>query len=456
MMTTNEILNSQYKFFINGETLSYEFRLNALKKLYYAIKKRQDEISNALKSDLSKSGFESYTSEIGFSLMEIKYLTKNLKKFMKPKRVKTELLNFPANSKIYSEPFGNVLIMSPWNYPFLLTISPLAGAIAAGNTAILKPSNYSVATSKVMKDIISGIFHENYIALIEGDRYVNQDLLNLKFDYIFFTGSKAVGKIVMEKASKHLTPVSLELGGKSPTIVDKSAKIALAAKRIAWGKSLNSGQTCVAPDYCLVHQSIAKEFTLELKKAFIELNGENAENNVNYPKIINEKKYERLKGLLNSSDIIFGGAYSDLNEKIAPTIVNANWDSEIMKEEIFGPIMPIIQYEDIDDIITKIKSRPRPLALYIFTEDADIKNKILSRISFGGGCVNDTIMHLASSHMPFGGVGDSGMGGYHGKYSFDTFSHKKSVLDKFTFMDVKTRYGNNYEKDFNLVKKLLK
>lgn len=456
MITTDEILNAQRNFFLNKETLSYEFRLNALKKLYNAIDKNQAEISNALKSDLSKSGFESYSTEIGFALMEIKYLIKNLKKFMKPKRVKTGLANFPSKSRIYSEPFGNVLIMSPWNYPFLLTISPLAGAIASGNTAILKPSNYSVDTSQVMKDIISGIFHKNYVALIEGDRYVNQDLLNLKFDYIFFTGSKAVGKIVMEKAAEHLTPVSLELGGKSPTIVDKSAKIALAAKRIAWGKSLNSGQTCVAPDYCLVEQSIANEFTSELKKAFIELNGENAENNVNYPKIINEKKYERLKGLLDSSDIIFGGTYSDKNEKIAPTIVRANWDSEIMKEEIFGPIIPIIVYENLDDIIAKIKARPRPLALYIFTEDANIKNKILNRISFGGGCVNDTIMHLVSSYMPFGGVGESGMGRYHGKFSFDTFSHKKSVLDKSTFMDVKIRYGKKYEKDFNLVKKLMK
>lgn len=363
-------------------------------------------------------------------------------------------MHFMSSCYRISEPYGISLIMSPWNYPFQLTIAPLIGSIAGGNCTVVKPSAYSPATSAVMAKILGECFQPEYISVIEGGREANQALLDEKFDYIFFTGSVSVGKTVMASASKNLTPVTLELGGKSPCIVDREATIDLAARRIVWGKFLNAGQTCVAPDYLLVHRDVKKELINCMKKYILEFYGKYPCKNEEFPKIINDKHFRRIKEYLNNGEIVVGGEFDDKGLRIAPTVLdNIKWEDPIMQEEIFGPLLPVLEFTDISEAILSVKSRPKPLALYLFTTSKEVETRIVRNISFGGGCINDTIVHLATSNMPFGGVGESGMGGYHGKWSFDTFTHTKSILKKSNLIDIKLRYPP-YGNKLNIFKKL--
>jgi len=455
----DEVLSKQKDFFINGNTLPLKNRLNALKKLKNTILKYEKEILNALFSDLGKSEYESYMCEVGLTLSEISYMLKNLKKFAKPEKVKTPLAQFNAKSYKLACPYGNVLIMSPWNYPFLLSITPLIDAISAGNTAIVKPSAYSPATSSIIEKIISESFSEEYIAVLTGGRQENSALLEKKFDLIFFTGSQNVGKLVLNKAAQYLTPVILELGGKSPCIVDETAKIELSAKRIVFGKFLNCGQTCVAPDYILCHNSI-KEKLIEQIKAQIKLQyGENPLQNSLYGKIINQKHFDRLCGLIDTNKVVIGGKSNHDTLKIEPTIIdNATWQDDIMKEEIFGPILPILTFEKIEEIYQLLANKEKPLALYLFSQNKENIKNITTKCSFGGGCINDTIIHLATSEMGFGGVGESGMGSYHGKDGFNAFSHKKSIVNKKLWIDLPMRYQPYKINSFNekLIRKFLK
>lgn len=455
-MNVKEILDKQRLFYGTGKTKKMSYRIKNLKLLYKSIQKYENDIMEALKLDLNKAPFEGYATEIGMVLEEISYILKHMEGFLKAKRVRTPLAQFPSVSKIYKEPYGNVLIIAPWNYPFLLSISPLVGAIACGNCVIIKPSNHSPATSSVIKRIIEDTFDEDYITVIEGGREANQSLLDNKFDLIFFTGSKHVGKIVMEKAAQNLTPVVLELGGKSPCIIDKTADLKMAGKRVAWGKGVNAGQTCVAPDYLLVHKDVKSDFVNELKKNIEMIFGSKAEENLEFPKIINRKHFDRLNGLIETGKVIYGGKANEKTNQIGFTLMdNVGWDDPIMQEEIFGPILPIIVYEDLNEAIKLINNRPKPLALYLFTKSKEIEKKIIKEVSYGGGCINDTIIHLATSHMGFGGVGESGMGSYHGKASIDTFSHSKSVLKKSNFIDLPVRYPP-YGKKLKLLKKIMK
>ncbi|MBQ8731158.1 MAG: aldehyde dehydrogenase [Lachnospiraceae bacterium] len=435
------IVDKQRKFFDSGATLPVSYRVNALKKLKTVILEHNEDILKALKEDLGKSNFEAYMCEVGMVLSELTYMIKHIKRFAKEKRVATPLAQFASRSFIKPSPYGNVLIMSPWNYPFMLAIDPLIDAIAAGNTAVVKPSAYSPATSSIIKTIIAKAFAPEYVTVVTGGREENQALLDQEFDYIFFTGSYAVGKEVMYHASKRLTPITLELGGKSPCIVDSSAKIKLAAKRIVFGKFLNCGQTCVAPDYILCDEKIANDLISELKVETVKQYGSNPLKNADYGKIINSKHFLRLLSLIDSEKVVQGGQSNEKQLRIAPTIMtNVSYDDAIMQEEIFGPIMPIITYKDIDEALAYINSQPKPLALYLFSENKKMQDKVLSKCSFGGGCINDTIIHLATSNMGFGGVGQSGMGSYHGREGFNTFSHRKSIVDKKTWLDLPMRY----------------
>ena len=440
-MNIDEILNSQKEYFAIGETLNVKFRIQMLKKLYATVKKYQNEINAALKADLGKSDFEGFMCETGLTLTEISYMIRHTKKFASRKIVYTPFAQFASVSFKQPSPYGNVLIMSPWNYPFLLTIDPLADAIAAGNTAIVKPSAYSPETSKIIKKIIEECFPPKYVAVVTGGRKENAELLTKKFDFVFFTGSQSVGKEVLRHTAETLTPAILELGGKSPCIIDESAKIKLAAKRVVFGKYLNCGQTCVAPDYILCHKSVKDEFAAEVIKQVKKQYGENPLSNPDYGKIVNQKHFERLLGLIDSSKVVLGGTSSKDTLQIAPTVMdNVTFEDAVMQEEIFGPIMPIITYERYEDLFEILRDKQKPLALYIFSQNKAHIKQITQRISFGGGCVNDTIIHLATSEMGFGGVGESGMGSYHGKAGFDAFSHTKSIVDKKTFMDLPMRY----------------
>ena len=440
-MNINEIIIKQKEFFNTGKTLDVKFRKENLKKLYMAVKKYEDEINKALKADLGKSDFEGFMCEVGLSLTEISYMIKNTARFSKRKIVATPLPQFASVSFKKPSPYGNVLIMSPWNYPFLLTIEPLADAIAAGNTAVVKPSAYSPETSKVIEKIIKDCFEPEYVACITGGRKENAALLDQKFDMVFFTGSQNVGKEVLRKCAEHLTPAVLELGGKSPCIVDSSAKIKLAAKRIVFGKYLNCGQTCVAPDYILCDKSVVKELIAEIKKQIIRQYGQKPLDNQDYGKIVNEKHFERLLSLINKDKVVIGGNGDANTLQIEPTLMeNVTFDDAVMGEEIFGPILPVITYDKFEDLFDILRDKQKPLALYIFSENKKNTDSVLSRISFGGGCVNDVVIHLATSEMGFGGVGESGMGAYHGKTGFDAFSHTKSIVDKKTFMDLPMRY----------------
>ena len=454
---TEIIIQHQRDFFATGIPLEIPFRKIALKKLYNAIKHYENDICDALKTDLGKSEAESFMCEVGLSLSEISEQIKHLDKRCKPKKVSAGLVNFPAQGYLVPEPYGVVLIMSPWNYPFMLTMEPLAGAIAAGNCCVVKPSAYSPATSAVIAKIIKEAFPPKFVAVIEGGRQENQLLLEQKFDYIFFTGSVSVGKQVMEKAAAHLTPVTLELGGKSPCIVDKTADISLAAKRIVFGKFINCGQTCVAPDYILAQRSIKDELVRELifwtKKMYTESPLENPD----YGKIVNEKHFRRLQGLMKSGKLVYGGK-SELNTlQIEPTILDhvMPYDA-IMQEEIFGPILPVLTVESMGEAKSFVQSHPKPLACYVFTNDAEVEEMFVKSVSFGGGCINDTIMHLTVPTLPFGGVGDSGMGSYHGKKSFETFSHEKSILKKSNLLDPEVRYQPYADWKKKLIRMLLK
>lgn len=455
MKDIKEIVKLQKDYYLSGKTLELTFRLNALKKLQAAIKEHENDVFEALKKDLNKAPFESYASEIGLVYTELKDAIHNLYRWNRKKRVRTPIVHFKSTSYIVSEPYGVALIMSPWNYPFQLTIAPLIGAIAGGNCNVIKPSAYSPATSAIIAKIIRESFPEKYIAVIEGGREANQELLKEKFDYIFFTGSVSVGKLVMESASKHLTPVTLELGGKSPCIVAKDADIDLSAKRIIWGKTLNSGQTCVCPDYLLVHRDVKQELINAMKKYITRFYGEEPCRNKEFPRIVNEKHFNRLKNLIDGSEIICGGDSNEATLQISPTLLDhVTWNDPVMQEEIFGPILPILEYEDIEEVITMVNSHPKPLALYLFTRSKELEDRIVKCVPFGGGCINDTLVHLATSYMPFGGVGDSGMGGYHGKWSFDTFTHKKSILKKSNMLDINIRYAP-YKDKLKLLKKML-
>jgi aldehyde dehydrogenase (NAD+) len=452
------ILEKQRNYFNTGATRDLEFRMEKLSILKKSIQKNEKQISEALWSDLHKSEFEAYATEIGIILEEISFVMKHLKSWSKTKKVKTPLMHFLSSSYIYSEPYGVSLIMSPWNYPFQLTMAPLIGAIAAGNCAMLKPSKYSPKTTEIMIKIITECFSEEFVAIVEpyGGRESIQALLQQEFDYIFFTGSVPVGKKVMEAAAKYLTPVTLELGGKSPCIVDMDSDIKLAAKRITWGKFLNAGQTCVAPDYLLVHKSVKKQLLNEIVGCIKEFFGEDPSKSNDFPRIVNERQFDRLIALLDKGQMVTGGGYNKEERYIAPTIIeNITWEDPIMLDEIFGPILPIVEFEDLEEVIKMVNSKPKPLALYFFSNNKEHQERIIKMISYGGGCINDTIIHVASTYAPFGGVGASGMGCYHGKGSFDLFSHKKSVIKKSNIIDIKVRYAP-YNDKIKLLKQLMK
>ena len=442
---TNEqiqsLLEKQRVYYKSGATIPVKFRIEQLKKLYATVKKYETEVNDALTSDLGKSHYEGFMCESGLVLAEISYMIRHTKRFAKRKTVYTPLAQFASHSFKQPVPYGNTLIMSPWNYPFLLTIDPLADAIAAGNTAIVKPSAYSPATSKVIEKIITECFAPEYVAIVTGGRAENSALLEQKFDFVFFTGSQAVGKEVLRHTAEHLTPVVLELGGKSPCIVDASANIKLAAKRIVWGKYLNCGQTCVAPDYILCERSIKDEFVTEVVKQIKKQFGENPLKNKDYGKIINEKHFNRLCGLIDKTKVVIGGNVNEDTCQITPTVMdNVTYDDAVMGEEIFGPIMPVLTFDNFDSLMDELKGKDKPLALYIFSSDKKHIKRVTTELSYGGGCINDVVIHLATSEMAFGGVGESGMGGYHGKDGFDAFSHYKSIVDKKTWMDLPMRY----------------
>ena len=443
-MTEQEIkdlVTRQRKYFQTGATLPVSVRVDALKRLYGVISGCEKEIHTALKRDLGKSGFESYMCETGLVLEEISYMLKHIHRFVREKNVRTPLAQFHSRSFKKPSPYGVTLIMSPWNYPFMLTLSPLVDALAAGNTAVVKPSAYSPHTSDVILQILSQCFDPEYVAVVTGGRAENTCLLREHFDYVFFTGSQFVGKEVMRNAAEHLTPVTLELGGKSPCIVDKSADIKLAARRIVFGKYLNCGQTCVAPDYIYCHRSVKDRLVKEVQKQIQKQYGKQPLRNPNYGKIINEKHFDRLLGLIDKNKTVHGGDSDRHALRIEPTVLdNVTFADAVMQEEIFGPIMPILIFDSMDEVIHNINAMPHPLALYFFTSDKAAAKKVTSRCGFGGGCINDTIIHLATTEMGFGGFGESGMGAYHGKIGFDTFSHYKSIVDKKTWLDLPMRY----------------
>ena len=440
-MKIEKIVERQRKFFSTDRTKELRFRLEALNRLEMSIKEHEEDINAALKKDLNKSTFESYMTEVGMTLAELSYVKKNLP-FWNMKNWKlSPLAQFHADSFTVSEPYGVVLVMSPWNYPFMLCMEPLIGAIAAGNCCVLKPSAYAPTVSKVVSVVIRDAFPGKYVAVVEGGRKENTELLEQRFDYIFFTGGVTVGKMVMEKASRNLTPVTLELGGKSPCIVTRDAKLSLAAKRLVFGKFLNSGQTCVAPDYLLIDERVKEEFLAYVVYWIEKMLGKEPLDNPDYPKMINEKHYQRVLNLIKGEKICCGGYGNQDTLQITPTVLeDVSWDAPVMQEEIFGPVLPVLTFKTLDEAIEKVKEREKPLALYLFTQRKDVEEKVLRTLSFGGGCINDTIIHLATSRMGFGGVGNSGMGSYHGKKSYETFSHEKSIVKKHTWIDLPIRY----------------
>jgi aldehyde dehydrogenase (NAD+) len=428
-MNYSEIISKQRVFFNTNQTKDISFRINQLQKLKTLLKEQESAFYDAIYQDFKKSEFETYTAELSFIYDEINTAIKKLPKWAKKKRNRTNLVNLPARSYTLAEPLGVCLVMGAWNYPYQLSLLPLITAIAAGNTVVLKPSEVPSATSSIMAALINNNFPPEFLYVVEGGIPETTDLLKEKFDKIFFTGSTAVGKIIYKAAAKHLTPVTLELGGKSPAIITKETNIKETAKRIIWAKFLNAGQTCIAPDYILVENSIKDEMLKAFKKQIEQF--DYSFDNDNYVQIINDRNYNRLVNLIDKGKLFFGGETDKSGRYIAPTILSeVHFDDDVMKEEIFGPILPVISFTDLDKIIHTIKQRPKPLSLYIFTKNRKIRNKILLEISFGGGAVNDAVMHISNSHLAFGGVGDSGMGSYHGKAGFDDFSHFKSILEK--------------------------
>lgn len=436
----HSIVNAQRDFFEKGNTQSVEKRVEYLKKIKRYLYENEVEIAKALKADLGKSPYESYLCEIAVVVAEVNYMLKNIHKLARKKTVMTPFGQQLSHSYILPKPYGVTLIMSPWNYPFMLTIPPVIDAVAAGNTCVVKTSAYSKHTGELVKNMLESIFPKEYVTVITGGREENQHLLNEKFDYIFFTGSKAVGKYILQKAAETITPVTLELGGKSPTIVDETAKLKIAARRLVFGKGFNVGQTCVAPDYVYVHKSVKDKFIGYVKEEIVRQFGD-CLSNEDYGCIINEKHFNRINSLIDQSKVVFGGKSDEKTRKIQLTVMDGvTWDDAVMKEEIFGPVLPFMTYENLDDVIDEIRSHDKPLALYVFSSSKKNIEKIHSSCSFGGGCVNETDIHVITTAMGFGGVGESGMGQYHGKAGFDTFTHYTSIVDKKTWIDLGQRY----------------
>jgi len=455
MTDFSAIAQSSREYFATGCTRDVEFRINSLRKLEAYIKSHDEDIMAALKSDLGKAPFEAYATEVGAVLDELRFTLKRLKGWSRPRRVSSNLKSFPSTAWRYPEPCGVALIISPWNYPFMLSVVPIVAAVAAGNCAIVKPSAYAPASSSMIAQMCAEVFDAAHIAVIEGGRVENQALLEQRFDIILFTGSTTVGRLVLQAAARYLTPVILELGGKTPCIIDETANLKLAAKRIVWGKLINAGQTCVAPDYLLAHSSIKEELVSELAAAIKTLYGEQPLESPDYSRIINEKHFCRLLSLLEGETVAYGGAASLSSLKIEPTILDkVSWDAPVMNEEIFGPLLPVLTYSAREEAVQLINSRPKPLAMYLFTSSKDSERFFLQSLSFGGGCINDTVVHLSVPCLPFGGVGESGMGSYHGKAGFDAFTHYRSVLNKSKRIDIPLRYPPYTPSALKLLKKL--
>lgn len=437
-----ELLKKQHHFFHSGKTKEIDFRKQALKKLLEVIQKKESKICDALYKDFKKPKFECIATETAIIIKELKLAIKNIKQWSKPSKVASSVLNFPSRDYIYNQPYGTVLIISPWNYPFQLAISPLIGAIAAGNTVVIKPSEHTTHTAKVLEEIITNVFIKEHVTLIQGGVETSQELLNCKWDYVFFTGSVSVGRVVAKAIAEHLTPSTLELGGKNPTIIDETAKLKLTAKRIVFGKFINAGQTCIAPDYLLVHEKIKDAFITALKYEIKHFYGSNPKESKDYARIINEKQFNRLTALIDHEKVKIGGQVDLKDLYISPTVIlNPSLRSEIMQDEIFGPLLPILIYQTEEDIDLILKRYQNPLSVYIFTSRRRFAEKMIRKYSFGGGTINDTLIHFVNDRLPFGGVGNSGMGAYHGKHTFDTFSHKKSIVKKATWLDIPLRYA---------------
>lgn len=460
-MRVKQLCSLQREFFFSGATRPTEFRKDALKKLLASIRRHEDEILDALHTDLGKAPMEGFLTETMIVKQEIQYALRYLSRWVRPRRAATPLVHFPASSRIYNDPLGVVLILAPWNYPFQLCLAPLVAAIAAGNCAVIKSSRLSGATGAAIQKVIAEAFPPEYVACVDSSIDTNDDILAERYDHILFTGSEYVGKIVMAAAARNLTPVTLELGGKSPCIVDSTANVELSAKRIVWGKWLNAGQTCVAPDFILAHRQVKEPLIEALKKYIVQFYGEDPANNPDFPKIVNRHHFERLANLLpgpeEAEKVRFGGILNERTGRIAPTLLDsATFESRIMREEIFGPILPIIEYESTDEILRTLLQKPTPLALYIFTKNQELARHVTGTLRFGGGCVNDTVVHQANHHLPFGGVGASGMGAYHGRTGFETFSHRKGVLTKSLLFDFPVRYPPYLDRLFRLLRKIFR
>ncbi|MCK9231022.1 MAG: aldehyde dehydrogenase [Syntrophales bacterium] len=456
-MNLEKRVKIQREYFRSGITLDISFRTRQLKILEEAIRAREDRIMEALEKDLAKPRFESYSAEIGILYPEIREALRKTATWARPRRVGTPMLHFFATSVVYHQPYGLALIISPWNYPFQLAMAPLVGAIAAGNCAILKPSELAPETSKEIALLAGDAFDPSFITVVEGGVPETRALLDEKFDYIFFTGGTAVGRIIMESAARQLIPVTLELGGKSPAVVCRDAKMDCGARRIAWGKYYNAGQTCLAPDYVLVHRDVKEKLIDGLRRAIVSFYGNDPEESPDYGRIINQRHFSRLTDLMKSGRIVHGGRANQTTRYIAPTIIDGvSLTDPIMEEEIFGPLLPLLPYGDLDEALDIVNALPRPLALYVFTESRTVEKRVLAETSSGGGCVNDTLSHVGSTTLPFGGIGDSGMGSYHGKAGFDTFTHRRSVLKRSTLFDIPLRYPPYAERKLRLVRRLFK
>ena len=455
-MDEKELLERQQTYFKSGATKSVEFRIHQLQALKKLLKEHEDEFNQAVYRDFKKPEMEMYATELGILHSEISFVLKKLKKWTKPQKVSGSLVNFPSKNYTIAEPYGSVLIIAPWNYPVQLALLPMVGAIAAGNTVVIKPSEITSHTSKAIKEILGKWFKEEFIAVVEGGVETNQKLLEQDFDYIFFTGSTRVGRIVMEAAAKNLTPVTLELGGKSPCIVDETADLETTARRIAWGKFVNAGQTCVAPDYLLIQSSVKDKFLEYFKDSVRDFYGVNPKLSPDYPRVVNESHFDRLEEYLDEGTIFCGGKTDRQELYIEPTVlIDPDTESNVMKEEIFGPVLPVLTFEELSEAINIINAKSKPLSLYLFSKDSDAESVIIEKCSFGGGAINDVLAHLGNHHLPFGGVGNSGMGSYHGKQSFDTFSHTKSIMKKPFWLDIPFRYAP-YKGKLKWIKRVLK
>ncbi|WP_339149955.1 MULTISPECIES: aldehyde dehydrogenase [unclassified Sutcliffiella] len=455
--TVERLLTNHKNYFAKDKTKDIDFRLQQLATLKKAVQKYEQELMDALKKDMGKSIFEAYGSEVGYIYDSIGFFMKNLKSWAKVKKVKTPLVHAGSKSLVYSEPYGTVLIIGPFNYPAQLVLEPLIGAISAGNCAVIKPSEFTPTVSGVLVKLIREFFDEEYVSIVEGAKEETSALIHAPFDYIFFTGSVEVGKIVMQAAAKRLVPVTLELGGKSPCIVHKDANIDVAAQRIAWGKFMNAGQTCVAPDYILVHEDVREKLVKAFRKTIHDFYGDDPKRSKDYGRVVNERQFDRLVSLVDPEKVVSGGSWNREELYMEPTVLDGvTWADTVMQEEIFGPILPILTYRDLKEAMSQINDQPKPLALYVFTEDKEVEEQVIAGTSFGGGCVNDTVTHLTNPYLPFGGVGTSGIGSYHGKDSFDTFSHKKSVMKKSTKFNLSFLYPPYSDKSIKMLKRFMK